>query len=48
MKVVLKAEGDSDSSLDGVEGIDWVESANAAELMKNSSYVSDKMGTLKM
>ena len=45
MKVVFKVgdNQDSDSSLEGVDQIDWVESANAKELMKNSTYVSDKM-----
>ena len=43
MKVVFKVDDEgSDSSLDGVDQIDWVESTNAKELMKNNTYVSEK------
>ena len=36
VKVVLKkGEDDNDSDLEGIEQVDWVESANAKELLGN-------------
>jgi len=44
VKVVFKeGEDDSDSSLDGVENVDWVESSDAKELMKGTAYVNEQM-----
>ena len=52
VKVVFKRnefnQDKDDSDLEGIEKIDWVESKDAKELMKNSSYVSDKGGAVNL
>jgi len=45
VKVVLKKgdkDEDSDSDLEGIEQVDWVESANAKELLGQTKFISDK------
>jgi len=43
VKVVLKkGEDEEDSDLEGIEQVDWVESANAKELLGQTKFISDK------
>jgi len=43
VKVVLKGDKDEeDSDLEGIEQVDWVESANAKELLGQTKFISDK------